>query len=420
MVEQGIVLGHSISSKGIEVDKAKIDVIAKLPPPTSVKGVRSFLGHAGFYRRFIKDFSKISRPLCTLLAKDTPFNFDKACLEAFNKLKALLTSAPIIAAPNWDLPFELMCDASDYAVGAVLGQRRDKLPHVNYYASRTLNDAQLNYATTEKELLAVVFALEKFRSYLVGAKIIVYTYHAALKYLLSKKDAKPRLIRWVLLLQEFDLEIQDKKGSENVVADHLSRLIIPAATEADSLPLSESFPDEQLFAVKIDTSWTAYKTRIGMSPFRLVYGKACHLPMELEHKAYWAIKELNFAYDSAGEKRKLQLNELEEIRQGAYDSSRIYKERTKAFHDSQILRKEFQPGQKVLLFSSRLKLFPGKLKSRWTGPYLVTQVFPHGAVQITNEDKGNTFKVNGHRLKPYMKTPFDIAAESLTLKEPVI
>ncbi|KAI5317646.1 hypothetical protein L3X38_037353 [Prunus dulcis] len=150
-----------------------------------------------------------------------------------------------------------MCDASDYAVGAVLGQRKDKLPHVIYYASRTLNDAQFNYATTEKELLAVVFALEKFRSYLVGAKIIVYTDHAALKYLLSKKDAKPRLIRWVLLLQEFDLEIQDKKGSENVVANHLSRLIIPAATEADSLPLSESFPDEQLFAVKIDTPWFA-------------------------------------------------------------------------------------------------------------------------------------------------------------------
>ncbi|KAM2224152.1 hypothetical protein ACFXTI_018049 [Malus domestica] len=195
MVKHGIVLGHSISSKGIEVDKAKIDVIARLPPLTSVKGVRSFLGHAGFYRWFIKDSSKISRSLCNLLAKDAPFNFDEACLEAFNKLKSLLTSAPIIAAPDWGLPFELMCDASDYAVGAVLGQRKDKLPHVIYYASRTLNDAQLNYATTEKELLAVVFALEKFLSYLVGAKIIVYMDHAALKYLLSKKDAKPRLIR---------------------------------------------------------------------------------------------------------------------------------------------------------------------------------------------------------------------------------
>ncbi|TQE06590.1 hypothetical protein C1H46_007832 [Malus baccata] len=187
MVKQGIVLGHLISNRGIEVDKAKIDAIEKLPPPTTVKSVRSFLGHAGFYRRFIKEFSKISRPLCDLLAKDAPFVVDEACLEAFKKLKTLLTTAPIIAAPDWSLPFELMCDASDYAVGAVLGQRKDRLPHVIYYASRTLNDAQLNYATTEKELLAVVFALEKFRSYLIGAKVIVYTDHAALKYLLSKK-----------------------------------------------------------------------------------------------------------------------------------------------------------------------------------------------------------------------------------------
>ncbi|KAM2160662.1 hypothetical protein ACFX1Q_043730 [Malus domestica] len=257
MVKQGIVLGHLISNRGIEVDKAKIDAIEKLPPPTTVKSVRSFLGHAGFYRRFIKDFSKISRPLCNLLAKDAPFVFDEACLEAFKKLKTLLTTAPIIATPNWSLPFELMCDASEYAVGAVLGQRKDKLPQVIYYSSQTLSDAQLNYATTKKELLAIVFALENFRSYLVGAKVIVYTDHAALKYLLSKKDAKPRLIHWILLLQEFDLEIRDKKGSENVVADHLSRLIIPTASEEDSLPLRESFPDEQLFAVQFRTPWFA-------------------------------------------------------------------------------------------------------------------------------------------------------------------
>ena len=133
-----------------------------LPSPTSVREVRSFLGHAGFYRRFIKDFSKIARPLCRLLQKEVTFDFDEDCQGAFDKLKELLTSSPIMQPPDWSLPFELMCDASDYAVGAVLGQRKDKRPYAIYYASRTLDDAQLNYSTTEKELLAVVFALEKF------------------------------------------------------------------------------------------------------------------------------------------------------------------------------------------------------------------------------------------------------------------
>ena len=162
MVNSGIVLGHIISAKGIEVDKAKVDLIQHLPQPRSVKEIRSFLGHAGFYRRFIKDFSKISRPLCSLLSKDVAFNFDAACVKAWEELKTLLTTAPIVRPPDWKLPFELMCDASDYAVGAVLGQRVDRLPYVIYYASKTLNDAQLNYSTTEKELLAVVFALDKF------------------------------------------------------------------------------------------------------------------------------------------------------------------------------------------------------------------------------------------------------------------
>ncbi|CAL9029388.1 unnamed protein product [Prunus brigantina] len=255
MVQQGLVLGHVISSRGIEVDKAKIDIISKLPPPTSVKGVRSFLGHAGFYRRFIKDFSKISRPLCALLSKDVEFIWTEGCMNAFNTLKKLLTSAPIMMAPDWNLPFELMCDASDYALGAVLGQRVKKVPHAIFYASRTLNDAQLNYSTTEKELLAVIFALEKFRSYLIGSKVIIFTDHAALRFLFNKKDAKPRLIRWVLLLQEFDLEIKDKKGSENVVADHLSRLLHDK--EENKLPLSENFPDEQLFAIDLQLPWYA-------------------------------------------------------------------------------------------------------------------------------------------------------------------
>ncbi|GKC12942.1 reverse transcriptase domain-containing protein [Tanacetum coccineum] len=150
-----------------------------------------------------------------LLEKETPFVFSKDCIDAFETLKKKLTEAPILVVPDWNLPFELMCDASDFAIGAVLGQRKTKHFQPIHYASKTITKAQIHYTTTEKEMLSIMYAFEKFRPYLVLSKSVVYTDHSALKYLLSKQDAKPRLLRWVLLLQEFDITIRDKKRNKS-------------------------------------------------------------------------------------------------------------------------------------------------------------------------------------------------------------
>nr|GEZ51887.1 putative nucleotidyltransferase, ribonuclease H [Tanacetum cinerariifolium] len=197
-----------------------------------------------------------------------------------------LTEAPILIAPNWDQPFELMCDASDYAVGAVLGQRIEKHFRSIHYASKTMNQAEANYTTTKKEMLAVVYAFEKFRSYLIMNKSIIYTDHSVLKYLFSKKDVKARLLRWILLLQEFDFKVIDTRGAENYAADHLSRLENPYENIFDPKEINETFSLENLNKVAHkdpSTPWFADLANYHAGNFIIKAGKevidilnACH------------------------------------------------------------------------------------------------------------------------------------------------
>ncbi|GJU23817.1 reverse transcriptase domain-containing protein [Tanacetum coccineum] len=504
MVKEGIVLGHKISKNGIEVDKAKVDVIAKLPHPTTVKGVRSFLGHAGFYRRFIKDFSKISRPMTHLLEKNTPFIFSNECIQAFQTLKEKLTEAPILISPDRDLPFELMCDANDFTIGAVLGQHHEKHFRPIHYASKKTNEEESHYTTKEKEMLAVVYAFEKFRSYLVLNKSIVYTDHSALKYLFAKKDSKARLLRWVLLLQEFTFKVIDTKGAENLAADHLSRLENPYENVLDPKEVNEKFRLETLNMVTSrgdsSTPWFAdyanyhagnfivkgmssqqknkffkdskklltssqlaivdpsgditvpttppkrfltqdfigigptiykdspmtwlpdvtpcqrqgkiYRSVMKSSKFPSKFAEIHermghrfheivpltkhisgalhtssyterHVPLRLTQSTNLEPRSSKLDPETAGDHRKVQLNELNELRDHAYENSLIYKEKTKRIHDSKIKNRVFNVGDQVLLFNSRLKMFSGKLKSRWSGPFTISQVFPYGTVELS-------------------------------------
>nr|GEY93671.1 hypothetical protein [Tanacetum cinerariifolium] len=198
------------------------------------------------FHDMIEQTMEISRPMTHLLEKNSPFIFSNDCIQAFKILKKKLTEAPILIAPNWDQPFELMCDASNFAIGAVLGKRTEKHFKPIHYASKTMTQAESNYTTTEKEMLAVVYAFEKFRSYLIMNKSIVYMDHSALKYLFSKKDVKARLLRWILLLQEFNFKVIDTKGAKNYVADYLSRLENPYENVFDSKEINKTFPLETL------------------------------------------------------------------------------------------------------------------------------------------------------------------------------
>nr|GEZ13769.1 reverse transcriptase domain-containing protein [Tanacetum cinerariifolium] len=389
MVKEGIVLGHKISKQWIKVDKAKVDVITKLPHPTTIKGIRIFLGHVGFYFRFIKGFSKIDRPMTRLLEKDTPFIFSQKCVEAFQTLKRKLTEAPILIALDWDMPFELMCDASNYVIGAeftfmVIDTKgaenlaadhlsRLENPHQNVLDPKEINESfpleTLNLVSTRGNQSTPWFA--DFANYHAG-NFIVNGMSSQQK---SKffKDVKhyfwddPYLFK-ICADQVIRRFVSDQEAVEILKACHYG----PTGGH-HGLNFTAIGENRASWSDKLDDAlWafqTAYKTPIGCTPYKLVFGKSCHLPIELEHKAYWALKHANFDLKTAGDHRKVQINKLNELHDQAYENSLIYKEKTKRLHDSIIKNRVFN-------------------------------IDDRGIVELSQPD-GPNFKVNGHRLKPY-------------------
>jgi ribonuclease HI len=212
-------LGHVISSNGVEVDPSKVEAVLAWNPPKNVSEIRSFLGLAGYYRRFIEGFSKLARPMTELLKKEKKFQWSTACEDSFQEMKKRLTTAPVLTLPDIRKDFEIFCDASRQGLGCVLMQERK----VVAYASRQLRPHEVNYPTHDLELAAVVHALKIWRHYLIGSRCEVYTDHKSLKYIFTQTELNMRQRRWLELIKDYDLGIHYHPGKANVVADALSR-----------------------------------------------------------------------------------------------------------------------------------------------------------------------------------------------------
>ncbi|XP_057733998.1 uncharacterized protein LOC130949240 [Arachis stenosperma] len=395
---------------------------------------------------------------------DVLFVFDFDCLHAFETLKANLTSTPIIAPPDWDLPFEFMCDASDFAIGAVLGQRHGKLIHefdieikdrkgsenqVADYLSRIEPEAgvQPPIAVTETFLDQQLFLIQQapwfadianykvmnfipkeysrqqVKKLLTNAKYYIweepYLFKRCSDGLIRRRvsDEEKQQILWHYHGSDYGGHFGGERTATKVLQNGFywptlfkdSREFVnhyDRCEKATNLPANNEMPQHGILEVELELKrilentvsvsrkdWsrklddslrayrTAYKTPIGMYLYQLVYGKACHLPVELEHKAYWTIRYLNLDSEAVGIKQMLQLNELDEFKYSAYENAKLY-ERNKLLHDKKIAIRVFEPRQRVLLYNSMLKLFPGKLKFRWSEPFVVIRASPYGHVEI--------------------------------------
>ncbi|GJT31396.1 reverse transcriptase domain-containing protein [Tanacetum coccineum] len=392
-IEIHSVLGHKISKSGIEVDKAKMGSHCKIASSTNSEGIPQFSRH-------------------------------KADSTTFEILKMKLTQAPILVAPELELPFE-------YTHTVAVDPPGDTTVPITPLKRSSIQDfIGPNVATNLQDVhdlglpIDICHAKAKFRNVMrchktpskfaksltFGALILwghsrlqegtntyswqSITYQNGLKQKRSPPMMPELFANFLNLSSPFGAPraiISDLRT--HLGNDNLQRIL--ERTVGENRASWSNKLDDALWAFR-----TAYKTPIGCTPYKLVYGKACHLPIELEHKAYWALKHANFDLLTAGDHRKVQLNELNELRDQAYDNSLIYKEKTKRIHDSKIKNRVFNVGDRVLLFNSRLKIFSGKLKTRWSGPFTVTQVFPYGTVELSQTDRPN-FKVNGHRLKHY-------------------
>nr|GEW39404.1 reverse transcriptase domain-containing protein [Tanacetum cinerariifolium] len=292
MVKEGIVLGHMISKNGIEVDKAKVDVIAKLPHPTTIKGIHSFLGHAGFYRRFIQYFSKIARPMTRLLEKDTPFFFSKECIEAFQTLKKKMTEVPILVAPDWDIPFELTCDASDFSIGSFPSSRGNKYTLMAIdYLSKWVEAKAL---PTNDARVVCKFLKSLFSRF--GTPRAIISDRGGTHFC---NDQFAKVMLKYSVTHRLGTVYHPQTSGQVEVSDHGLKRILERTVGENRASWSDKL-DDALWAFR-----TAFKTPIGCTPYKLMYGKACHLPIELEHKAYWALKNCIYDLLTTGDHRKV-------------------------------------------------------------------------------------------------------------------